>query len=191
MSHETSRRDFLALGSSAAAAVWLGDPQSVQRALKAARLASQGGPVQYEVLTPEQAEDLEAMSAQIIPSDDDLPGAREARVVVFLDRALNSHASGQREQLLDGLVELNTLVAEGTTDATRFSELASDQQVTLLHEVEDTAFFGQMRFLTVVGTFAHPNWGGNFEGAGYKILGFEPRFVWQPPFGDYDAEVNR
>ncbi len=31
----------------------------------------------------------------------------------------------------------------------------------------------------------------NFEGAGYKILGFEPRFVWQPPFGDYDAEVNR
>ena len=191
MKHETSRRDFLALGGSAAAAVWLGDPQSIRRALDAARLVAQGDPVLYEVLTPEQAEDLEAVSAQIIPSDDALPGAREARVIVFLDRALNSHASGQRESLLKGLSELNTKVAEGATGATRFSALTNDQQVKLLHEVEDTPFFGQMQFLTVVGTFAHPNWGGNFEGAGYRILGFEPRFLWQPPFGEYDAEVNR
>lgn len=191
MPRETSRRDFLALGSSAAAAMWLGDPQSVQRALEAAQRAAQGGPVQYEVLTPEQAEDLDAVSAQIIPSDDELPGAHEARVVVFLDRALNSHASDQRESLLGGLAELNTQVVQGTTGATRFSDLTSDQQVAMLHGVEETEFFRQMQFLTVVGTFAHPNWGGNYEGAGYKILGFEPRFVWQPPFGEYDAEVNR
>ena len=191
MTHETSRRDFLALGGSAAAAVWLGDPDSLRRALEAARRVAQGDPVQYEVLTPEQAEDLEAVSAQIIPSDDDLPGAREARVIVFLDRALNSHASGQRESLLHGLAELNTQVAAGATGATRFSALTNDQQVELLQEVEDTPFFRQMRFLTVVGTFAHQNWGGNYEGAGYRILGFEPRFLWQPPFGEYDAEVNR
>ncbi len=191
MTHETSRRDFLALGGGAAAAVWLGDPQSIRRALDAARLVAQGDPVLYEVLTPEQAEDLEAVSAQIIPSDSDLPGAREARVIVFLDRALNSHASGQRESLLEGLAELNTQVAEGATGATRFSALTNDQQVKLLQEVEGTPFFGQMQFLTVVGTFAHPNWGGNFEGTGYRILGFEPRFLWQPPFGEYDVEANR
>jgi Gluconate 2-dehydrogenase subunit 3 len=142
------------------------------------------------VLTAEQAQDLEAMSAQIIPSDDDLPGAREARVIVFLDRALNSHASGQLESLLDGLAELNAQIAQGTTGATRFSALTNEQQVELLHEVEGRPFFEQIQFLTVVGTFAHPNWGGNHDGAGYKILGFEPRFMWQPPFGDYDAEVN-
>ena len=35
--------------------------------------------------------------------------------------------------------------------------------------------------------FADPSWGGNREQAGWKLLGFDPRGIWQPPFGAYDA----
>jgi hypothetical protein len=35
--------------------------------------------------------------------------------------------------------------------------------------------------------FAMPAWGGNRDGAGWALLGFDSRHVWQPPFGYYDA----
>jgi hypothetical protein len=37
-----------------------------------------------------------------------------------------------------------------------------------------------MRFFTVAGTFANLSWGGNHDKVG-GILGFEDRFIWQPP----------
>ncbi len=191
MSLHPTRRDFLALGGASAITVWLGtDPRAFKRALDATRSAAEGHPVQFEVLTAEQAEDLEAIAAQIIPSDDDVPGAREAKAIVFIDRSLASFASGQLDQILEGLAELNGRVVARGGEATRFAQLRADDQVTLLIEIEDTPFFWRVRSSTLVGTFAHPNWGGNHEGTGYEILGFDPRFIWQPPFGEYDAEVR-
>ena len=187
----TSRREFLA-ATGALAAGWLGtDPRAFMQAMAAARTVEQGEPVRYDVLTLDQAADLEAITAQIIPTDDDLPGAKEARAVVFIDRALATFQAGQKESLIEGLDDLNGRAAVRWPGAGRFAELSPSRQHELLVEIEKTPFFQQVRFGTLVGTFAHPQWGGNYEGAGYKILGFEPRFVWQPPFGEYDAEVNR
>ena len=59
----------------------------------------------------------------------------------------------------------------------------------LAKELEDGAFFGLIRNLTVQGMFAHPDRGGNRDKVGWRILGFEDRFAWQPPFGHYDAEA--
>lgn len=190
-SADPSRREFLA-ASGAAAAVWLGtDPAAFRRALAAARAAVHGQAIRYDVLTDEQAADLDAIGSQIIPTDDALPGAHEARVVVFIDRALGSFAADQREPLLQGLDDLNRRAAARWPGAGRFAALAGERQHALLREIEDTPFFGQVRFAVVVGMFAHPSWGGNYDGAGWKVLGFEPRFVWQPPFGAYDAEAHR
>ena len=47
-----------------------------------------------------------------------------------------------------------------------------------------------MRMLTLCGMFALPSWGGNRDEAGWKLLGFEDRHAWQPPFGFYDAEAR-
>jgi hypothetical protein len=60
----------------------------------------------------------------------------------------------------------------------------------MLEAIEGTPFFSQVWFSTLVGTFGHPSLGGNFEGAGWRAIGFDPRFNWQAPFGDYDAEVH-
>ncbi|MFQ5704604.1 MAG: gluconate 2-dehydrogenase subunit 3 family protein [Gemmatimonadales bacterium] len=183
-----SRREFLAAGG-AIAAGWLGtDPHAFIQAVAAARAAERGNPVTYDVLTPAQAADLEAIAQQIVPSDDQLPGAREAHAVVFIDRALGSFQASQKDALLEGLVDLNTKVAQRWPGTARFAQLSSDRQHALLEEIEDTPFFAQVRRGVITGTFAHPQWGGNYEGAGWKILGFEPRFVWRPPFGAYDAE---
>lgn len=186
-----SRREFLAT-SAAAAAVWFGaDPAQLRRALAAARRAQGAQGIAYEVLTSEQAADFDAIASQIVPSDDQLPGAHEARVVVFIDRALQGFAAGQREPLLAGLDDLNRRAGERWPDAGRFATLASERRHALLAEIEETPFFRQVRFAVLAGMFAHPSWGGNYDGAGWKVLGFEPRFAWSPPFGAYDAEVNR
>lgn len=183
-----SRRAFLASGG-ALAAGWLGsDPRALLAALTASREAAAGIPTPLEILTELQAADLDAMAALIIPSDDDLPGAREARVVVFIDRSLGTFAAGQKDSMLEGLDDLNGLAAERWPGAGRFAELSDERQLELLHEIEGGPFFGQVRTSVVFGTFAHPDHGGNHEGAGWELLGFEPRYVWRPPFGEYDAE---
>ena len=183
----STRREFLA-STGAFAAGWLGtDREALFRALASQRAAARGEQVPYEVLTAEQATDLDAIAAQIIPSDEGLPGAREARVIVFIDRALGGYMSGQAEALLDDLGDLNRRVAErwGTE---RFSQLSDERQIELLQEIENGAFFLQVREAVLIGMFAHPDYGGNDDGVGWRLLGFEPRYVWRPPFGEYDAE---
>ncbi len=191
MTDLTSRREFLA-ATGVVTAGWLGtDPGALLRAMAAAGAAARGEIVHYEVLTAEQAADLDAIAAQIIPSDRDLPGAREARVVVFIDRALGSFQANRKEAMLTGLDDLNRQVSQRWPDTGRFATLTDERQRELLRAVEDGPFFGQVRAAVITGMFAHPQWGGNYGGAGYKVLDFEPRFIWQPPFGEYDAEAGQ
>jgi len=176
------RRAFLTTTSAAIASAWLAaDPAQLRASLTHAReRAGAPGPT-WDVLTPDQAADVDAIAAQIIPTDS-LPGAREAGVVHFVDHSLATWAADQRDLLAGGLSELNR---EG-----RFATLSSNQQIELLRAVESTPFFQAIRFLTVAGTFANPSWGGNRDRIGWQIPGFEDRFMWEPPFGDYDAGAN-
>lgn len=187
MHRHLSRREFLAT-TGALASAWIGsDPGAFARALEARREQEP----RFRVLAPEQAADLEAIAAQIIPTDE-FPGAREARAIVFIDRALEGFAKDQLPTILDGLEDLSRRIrALGAPAGRRFAQLPDAQQVALLREIEETPFFQQVRFATIVGTFGHPSLGGNHEGSGWRALGFEPRFVWQPPFGEYDAAVER
>ena len=88
---DPNRRDFLA-STGAFAAAWIGtDREAFLRALAPVRAAQRGQQVPFDALTAEQAADLDAIAAQILPSDDDLPGAREARVIVFIYLALGDY----------------------------------------------------------------------------------------------------
>jgi hypothetical protein len=42
-----------------------------------------------------------------------------------------------------------------------------------------------------MGFLAKPEYGGNYNRAGWKLIGFEDQMTYQPPFGYYDAEENK
>lgn len=137
------------------------------------------------VLAAEEAADLDAIAAQIIPSGDG-PGAREAGVVYFMDAAMAGMFEGMLPSLRAGLAALN---AKTGTEGLRFAGLSWEAQTALLTTEQDTDFFGTVRFLTLAGMFSMPAHGGNRDRLGWQLIGFEPRHAWAPPFGYYDAQV--
>jgi gluconate 2-dehydrogenase gamma chain len=150
-------------------------------------LAKSGRPATLGFFSPDQAAEIEAMAAQIIPTDD-TPGAREAGTIYFIDRALTTFDLERQAAYTQGLKDLRAKTHELFPSANKFSELNSTQQVQVLTAIEKTAFFGQVRSHTIIGFFANPEYGGNQEKIGWNLIGFEDKFAWEPPFGHYDRQ---
>ena len=184
-----SRRAFLvaladALGVSTLALSWL-EVASAAHNAHAAVQASDAPPTRF--LTPADAADVEAIAATIIP-DGATPGAREAGVIHFIDRALSTFFSRLAPDFRVQLAAFQNDCRERNTDFATFAELPPDRRIEFMHTVEQTPFFEQMRLLTLLGMFSSPSYGGNVDGAGWKLLGFEDRHVFEPPFGWYDRD---
>jgi gluconate 2-dehydrogenase gamma chain len=185
-----NRRGFLGAACTVIGAGWfVSRPAEVYHSLERAVRARALHPPVWGCLTIEQAADVDAIVSMIMPSDD-TPGAHEAGVVHFIDQALVSWNLQQRQPLLAGLVDLNRQAGEVWAGAGRFASLSSDQQAVLLKGVEQTPFFQTMRFFTMFGMFALPRYGGNVDKVGWRLIGFDDRYTWAPPFGDYDAEAT-
>ena len=180
-----SRRDFLKHAFAMLGGAWLGSHSS--SILAAVEHASQAAAQQlaYSQLSVAEAATLSAMADQIFPPDD-TPGASELGAVHFMDAALGGFMAGAANLLREGMTELDarSTAAHGSS----FSSLDFDQQTALLKEIENTPFFGTVHFLTLIGIFAMPDYGGNSQGKAWQMIGFESRHVWQPPYGYYDAE---
>jgi gluconate 2-dehydrogenase gamma chain len=191
MSDQVSRRAFLA-AAGAVGATWLfADPEQLQAALAHARRAVlTRPPYRFDVLTPAQAADLEAICMRIFPSDG-TPGAKEAGVIHFMDKALATFAAPQKDFVLNGLADVNQKVVAKWPGTASFSALKPEQQDEYLKSIEQTPFFGQTRFAACVGMFGNPSYGGNQDQVGWKLLGFESHGIYQPPFGFYDAEARK
>jgi gluconate 2-dehydrogenase gamma chain len=134
-----------------------------------------------------EAADVEAVASQIIPTDDS-PGAREAGVVYFIDRALATFLSQLAGDYRAQLAAFQAAFHERHPSAASFASLTSDQQVEYLKGVDQTPFFSTTRLLTLLGMFSLPTYGGNRDGVGWKLLGFEDAHVFRPPFGYYDRD---
>jgi hypothetical protein len=74
--------------------------------------------------------------------------------------------------------------------AARFAALAGERQVAVLRAIESTPFFDGVRTITMLALFANPSYGANPSGKNWAAIGFEPRFVWRPPFGAYDRDAH-
>ena len=118
---------------------------------------------------PQAAAEIEALAAQIIPSDDG-PGAKEAGVIYFIDRALATFDQDKREVYRSGLMAAH---AAGS-----------------IASIEHTEFFEALRRHVVMGFLASPAWGGNRDKVGWKLIGFDDAGAFQPPFGYYDTPGN-
>ena len=144
------------------------------------------GGEKFQTLAEEEAEELEAIAARIIPTTD-TPGAREAGVIYFIDNVLGDKREEGLSLLLQGLRELKASVALSFGVA-YFHQLEEAQQYQALIEIEGTVFFDTIRYLTIAGMFSLPEYGGNRDYVGYDLIQFDNQHVWQPPFGYYDAD---
>ena len=114
---------------------------------------------------------LPDLVARLIPSDENGPGATEARAAHYIDRALADALASSREAYAAGLAALNTYAqrAKGAV----FAELEPHDQDALLRDMEDSsAFFDLVRTHTIEGTFCDPHYGGNANFVGWDLIGY-------------------
>lgn len=181
-----SRREFLSAAGSALGVAWAATHWPAIASAHTHALAAAGSGASFGFLTADEARTVDAIASQIIPTDD-LPGAHEAGTVYFIDQSMQSwqsvHAAEFRAQLKE--FEDGFGAAHG---GARFSSADSATQIAYLTTVEQSPFFEGMRALTIIGLFALPQYGGNRDGAGWRIIGFSDQHAFSPPFGYYDRD---
>ena len=168
----------------AGAAVVAASAEVAEALQHAAHAARTGG--RFQILPAADANELVALTSQIIPSDDG-PGAREAGVIHFIDRALATFDQDKRETYRKGLADVQRRRREMFPESSSVAALTGEQQNQLVTAIESTPFFELLRTHTVMGFLGNPSYGGNRGGAGWTYIGFEDRMAFQPPFGHYDA----
>ena len=140
----------------------------------------------FTTLSTAEAAEVDAIANQIVPGGA-TPGARDARVVYFIDNALGSFFAAQLPSFRKGLADFEAAYA-ARNGAGKFSAAPDAQQIAWLHEVDKTPFFTAVRRLAVLGLLAWPKYGGNHDNLGWKLIGVEESHVWTPPFGYYDQD---
>jgi hypothetical protein len=134
----------------------------------------------------DEAATIDALVAQIIPTDE-TPGAREMGVVRFIDHALAGFLSPLAAAFRTGLADFETNCrAHAGSDG--FAALPGDRQILWLQQVEHTPFFESLQQLTVLGALTMPQYGGNRNGLGWQLIGFQDLHAFTPPFGYYDRD---
>ncbi len=148
-------------------------------------------PPTFQTLDPAMAVEIDAITSRIIPSDDG-PGAHEAGMIYFIDRALSTFDAHLRESYRKGMADVQQKRKEMFPASASIAALASDQQIQLIHALEAGAktsdFFELLRTHTLYGFLGNPSYGGNRDRIGWKLIGFENHMAYQPPFGYYDAQ---
>jgi Gluconate 2-dehydrogenase subunit 3 len=204
--NEFSRRRFLSQAGQGITAAWAAAhwPQMLAAATHARQAATQlTAAYKFEFFTPEEAVEVEAIAARIIPTDD-TPGAREAGVIYFIDRALVTFASGDQQKYREGLPELQSALHEKFPGLEKFSAATVEQQDELLQAMDATqpikvarrrnlasaqTFFEAVRIATFSGFLIDPEAEqGNRGGVGWKLIGRQLEHSFQPPFGYYDKD---
>jgi gluconate 2-dehydrogenase gamma chain len=130
-----------------------------------------------EALTSAEADVLEAVCARLIPTDENGPGAREARAAHYIDRALAGFLASNRQAYAAGLAAIDRHAAK--LHAMPFARLPAADQDNVLKDIEagkaeglPSAFFALVRNHTIQGTFCDPFYGGNANFVGWDLIGY-------------------
>ena len=141
----------------------------------------------FRVLSLADARELEAATALIVPTDE-TPGAREARVVHFIDQSLTTFARDREPLFKAAAADLRKRARR--RNAASFAALGESDQVKVLEDMEKSApdHFDAIWSATIAGMLTNPEHGGNFGKSGWKWIGFNDQFSWAAPFGWYDRD---
>jgi hypothetical protein len=169
MRRKLSRREMLKRTAAAGAA-------SAVPAVILAQSASEP----YRNLSAAEARTLEAIVAQLIPSDANGPGALEAGATHYIDRALSDALAAYRGAYSAGLAAVERYAQASAGKP--FAELAASARDALLSDMErntaagftpsSAAFFELVLGHTLEGTFGDPYHGGNRDFVGWEMLGY-------------------
>lgn len=141
-------------------------------------------PLRY--FTESEAAIVAAAASRIFPSDDGGPGAREAGVVIFIDRQLagpwgRDARRYTHEPFDDGLAAEfgyqgkaapRDVYRAGLKDLAGFDSLSPAKQDDKLKQIENSVFFNLLRRNTIEGMFCDPIHGGNVDMVGWQLIGF-------------------
>lgn len=149
-------------------------------------------------LATSEAEALEALLARMIPSDDVGPGAVEAGVVRYIDRALGSEAAEQLDFMRANLAAVDEFARQEQNQ--NFRELQPEVQDELVGAIERgeaegftpsaPEFFAAVRELALQGMFGDPFYGGNIDRAGWDLIQF-PGIRLEVPAENQELEAEQ
>ena len=183
-----SRRSFLFSSGGMFTSLWVATqwPSIAAAAHHAEQIADDPTPPHFEFFNAADAADVEGVCGQIVPSGA-TPGAREAHTVYFIDRSLGTYMSAMAVDYRLGLAEFQARFRAAHPAAPSFGAVDPSLQLAFLKTADQGPFFDMTRTLTVLGMFSSPRYGGNFQGTGWKLMGFVDQHAFTPPFGYYDA----
>lgn len=164
-------------------------------------------PVQVPLrfFTADEARVVAAACERIFPSDENGPGAREAGVIIYIDRQLAGPYGRDELRYKKGpFIETDPTFGgyqgkESPQDIYRagirllgdgFATLAAAQQDDQLRKIEKTMFFQMLRDHTLEGMFCDPLHGGNANLVGWQLIGYPgPVMTWRSAITVYSDGV--
>jgi gluconate 2-dehydrogenase gamma chain len=176
------RRNFLTISAAALGGVVLYSSE-----LRAFRLAAQNQVLHIPLRFFDSAQALVVGAAvsRIFPNDESGPGAKEAGVILYIDRhlagpyGLDRHRytqgpfeSGAVELGYQGKATPREIYAEALKGLAGFDRLEPADQDKALEEIEGSLFFSLLRQHTIEGMFCDPVHGGNTDMLGWQLIGF-------------------
>jgi gluconate 2-dehydrogenase gamma chain len=190
------RREFLTIPAGA-----LGGTLLYTLAREPLRLEAQEGTVKVPLrfFTAAEARVISSACERIFPSDASGPGAKEAGVVIYIDRQLAGPYGADKYRytkgpFVDSVAEHGYQGKENPRETykiglaalgTGFPDLAIEAQIQKLQSMEQTRFFQLLRAHTIEGMFSDPMHGGNAGVIGWQLIGYPgPRM-------SYKADVDQ
>jgi len=196
------RRQFLVLSAASIGGVLV---YSLDRRISrvfAQEQETQSLKIPLRFFTAKEALIVAAAAARIFPSDDAGPGAKEAGVVIYVDRQLAGPYGRDRFRYTQGPFDENAprefgyqgkatpaeTYREGLKGLKGFDKLSAEEQDKKLQQIENTHLFALLRAHTLEGMFCDPVHGGNADMVGWQLVGFPgPRMS---NYADLDAHYG-
>jgi gluconate 2-dehydrogenase gamma chain len=140
-----------------------------------------------------------------MPADDSGPGAKDAGVVIYIDRQLAGPYGHDQyrytrppffesvpEHGYQGRENPREIYTAGLTLLGNFLSLTPEQQDARLISIEHSLFFQMLRTHTIEGMFCDPLHGGNLGMSGWRMIGFPgPSMSWRDEIDKHFGEAFR
>jgi gluconate 2-dehydrogenase gamma chain len=200
------RRQFLVLSAASIGGVLVYSLDRQGTRLFAQEKSSQTVKIPLRFFTEDEALIVAAAASRIFPTDDAGPGAKEAGVVIYIDRQLAGPYGRDRFRYTGGPFEENAArefgyqgkatpresYREGLKGLTGFDRLSPEEQDKKLQQIESTHFFALLHQNTIEGMFCDPIHGGNVDMVGWQLVGFPgPRMSNYADFDKHYGEAFR